>query len=456
MKGGYLVVDMHGMDIESGATIDGIYNNIESNYNKPIQIHNITRTGERLNDEYVTRVTMGEPITLQTGARSYKIYPNDTVKVFPFDGGGKSRPCKIVRIPAQIVHNGVTIGDKTSKTSDFNIWAYYFGVEDEIYIPYCPNRQTVLAMYGANDMSATNKFTDNINYDDVTRLPWGGTGNTVELQFSTTKLYYRGVGSASASSAVEIPFLSDYLTLSNDPDGLTCGGDTIFVKKLNTYDYAVGVVSSSEGLKTPSYISATITFQPTETDIKTWVIYEEVGDETYFKNIKNTDIELIEIYTDERPAEGSTGKIKNCSMNAILPRRYGSVRADKTYSMLLTGLFSPAANIVPASINYQFSFRAVKKSDNTNASLIAYKVNENPDTPVLSVADVYKMVNVGVTYTAPSTRLSGGMYFYRTVKDNKIDFKTVTETTDSEVFKDFFGCYVRAYTIIKKFDEVNI
>lgn len=34
MKGGYLVVDMHGMDVENGATIDGIYNNIESNYNQ--------------------------------------------------------------------------------------------------------------------------------------------------------------------------------------------------------------------------------------------------------------------------------------------------------------------------------------------------------------------------------------------------------------------------------------
>lgn len=454
MRGGYLTIDMHGMDVETGATIDGIYNNIETNYHKPIQIHNITKDGEKINDEYVTKVTMGDTITLQTGSRCYKISSENTIKTLPFDRGGLDRPNKIVRIPAQIVHGAVTIGDKTSKTSDFNIWAYYFDIDDDIYIPYCPNRQTVLAMYGANDMSATSKFTDTINYDDVTRVPWGGSGNTVELQFSTTKLYYRGVGSASASSAVEIPFLSDYLTLTNDPDGLTCGGDTIFVKKLNAYDYSVGVVSANEGVKTASYISTAITFQPTEADIKNWVIYEEVGDEAYFKNIKNTDIELIELYTDERPTEGGTSRIKNCSMNAILPRRYGSVRADKTYSMLLTGLFSPAANVVPASINYQFSFRAVKKSDNTNASLIAYKVNENPDSPVLSVADVYKMVNVGVTYSAPSTRLSGGMYFYRSTVDNKIDFKTVTETTDSEVFKDFFGCYVRAYTIIKKFDEV--
>lgn len=89
MKGGYLIFDMCGISVENGGTAQGLYNLIESSYNKPAIITNtVDVDGNLRNDEYVLYYTKSTECTITTSNYIFTVANDDTVTVKKNEGGG--------------------------------------------------------------------------------------------------------------------------------------------------------------------------------------------------------------------------------------------------------------------------------------------------------------------------------------------------------------------------------
>lgn len=426
MKGGYLVIDMHGMDVETGGTVSGIYNNIESNYHKPIVIHNITKNGVKQVDEYATKVTMAEPIVITTGSTVYTIDSDDGVNCSPFDfGGAVTTAVKMVKIPATVTvsdgANSVEIGDKNDINSTFNIWAYYFDETDDIYIPPVPNRQTVTSFYCLNNMTDT-PIPFDINYDETGR-PWGTKSSKYKISVdigANSEMYFFGVGHTFANPQVLIPSMADLVSINANgvATDISVGGNVIVVKKLSATNYSVGVCVASEGQKTMLVNSAELTIPKTVTD--KWVVYvptQAIINDGYITSWDQYD--LVEMYMTEYIDPSTGDGISNCSMNIILPRIGRGAVADNSYKTVITGAYTDGADIVPTGANYAISF-TTGEYPKTSTVL---RINTNNNNEITSLCDTYKNISID------SGMISKPLYFY-----GATDFQ-LTDTTRTTTHK---------------------
>lgn len=82
MKGGYQIFDMHNVSVETGGTVAGLYDLIESTYGKPAIITNtLDADGNKRNDEYVLEYTKSTECVIITNNYIYTVANDDTVTV---------------------------------------------------------------------------------------------------------------------------------------------------------------------------------------------------------------------------------------------------------------------------------------------------------------------------------------------------------------------------------------
>lgn len=443
MRGGYIVIDMHGMDIDTGATITGVYNNIESNYHKPLVIHNITKNGVKQADEFVTKITMADPIVITTGSTVYTINSNDGVTCVPFEYGGVKTAVKMVKIPATVTITDGTddfvFGDYQSAESDFNIWAYYFEENEEIYIPPVPNRQTITSFYAFNAM-ANGEIPIDINFENPSGRPWGTYTSKIKVAidigaesgYTNSRMYFHGVGQISANPQVAIPTLADLVSINTTGEALdlTVGGNVIVVKKLSATNYSIGVCLASEGQKSALVNSKEFTILKSVTD--KWTVFEPTELETDENNVIGwNDYDLCEMYTTttvnlSQPTDGLDG----CSLNVLIPNGNSGVKSDKSYLSYATGAYTSGADIIPTGNGVAIAFL----TDVPGAWKVVLQATPKSGIESESLCD---------TYTGISVRLSSGeitepLYFSGAEGSNALvltDGKTTSSTT---ITKDGF------------------
>lgn len=82
MKGGYQIFNMNGISVETGGTVDGLYNLIESTYQKVALVTNTTDiNGDIRNDEWAIDYTKSGEHTITTNNYIYTITADDVVTV---------------------------------------------------------------------------------------------------------------------------------------------------------------------------------------------------------------------------------------------------------------------------------------------------------------------------------------------------------------------------------------
>lgn len=83
VKGGYKIINLNDITIDTtnGTNIDGIYENLENNYRKPLLLSGIVIDGVEKADTYITITAGDNSFTFTAYGKTYTVDNNNLVKI---------------------------------------------------------------------------------------------------------------------------------------------------------------------------------------------------------------------------------------------------------------------------------------------------------------------------------------------------------------------------------------